>query len=180
MQFTPESAVETKQSQLRRDLLAARTQNLERLDTYIRQGAFPVNQVQQGMLNVFRDNEEHLCAVANLIALDGHTALINTTAANDNFIVLANVHEGPLQEWILASGFTQEEIGMIQKPYMGEFNNERPIVNPVEIATFREQEVERLQHVLRGVHTQISENTNASIEVAIRRATPIAFASAPR
>jgi hypothetical protein len=68
------------------------------------------------MLNVWRDDEYHLCAVANLIAKQGLDELVNTTAAGDNFVKIAEVTSGPLFDWVLTSGFTQEEIAMIQWP----------------------------------------------------------------
>ncbi len=155
--------------ELRKELAAARAENLMRLEAYALSGAFPKNQEQPGLLNVFRDVDGHLCAVANLINLDGHSDLINVTASNDNFIVLANVSSGPLHNWILDSGFTQEEIGMIQVPYMGEFRGEEPIIEKPSIAEFRAEEVERVRTALLAVHRNIAANTVASLDIAVAR-----------
>jgi hypothetical protein len=158
-------------SSLRHKLATARAHNLVRLEAYARAGAFPKNQVQPGTLNVFRDNEGHLCAVANLINLDGHTSLINATATDDNFIVLASVTEGPLLDWILTSGFTQEEIGMIQVPYMGEFQGPEPVIDEQQLAVIRAQEVERVRTALLEVHRALTENSQQSLDIAAQRAS---------
>jgi hypothetical protein len=155
---------------LRDQLAIARANNLVRLEAYALGGAFPKNQVSPGLLNVFRDDEGHLCAVANLINLDGHTNLIDATAAGDNFIVLANVASGPLLDWILESGFTQEEIGMIQVPYMGEFEGRIPVDNGPVLAQIRETETDRIRAALLQVHSNISANTLASLALAVERA----------
>lgn len=157
---------------LRDRLAAARAENLARLETYAQSGAFPKNQVTPGLLNVFRDDEGHLCAVANLINLDGHTNLIDLTAKGDNFIVLADVTSGPLLDWILESGFTQEEIGMIQVPYMGEFQNGVPVRDDEpQLVDLRSAETDRVRAALLQVHSSISANTVASLDLAVQRAT---------
>ena len=167
----PEVSVDPQAT--RDNLQRARRQNLARLRMYIDAGVFPKNQVQPGLLNVFQDDEGHLCAVANLINWDGHTKLIASTTSTDNYIVLAQVDQGPLLNWILNSGLTQEEIGMIQVPYMGEFSmgedSAAPLLAQQEINDFREQEIKRLQDTLGVVHTQLVANTASSIEVALQR-----------
>lgn len=170
---TPEPRQDELRQELRQELAAARSQNLARLQTYAETGAFPTNQTQPGLLNVFRDAEGHLCAVANLINLDGHTDLIDTTAGDDNFIVLAEVDSGPLLGWILESGFTQEEIGMIQVPYMGEFEDgefgELPVLAEPQLAEMRSDEVARVRAALIDVHRNISANTLAALDLAVQR-----------
>ncbi len=174
----PEIELAKDASQATRErLLSARQQNLARLKLYIDAGAFPKNQVQPGLLNVFQDDDGHLCAVANLINLDGHTKLIGSTALANNYIVLATLNQGPLVDWILDSGFTQEEIAAIQVPYMGELgsakeNQVAPILAQQELNNFREQEVKRLQSALGAVHSQLVANTASSIEVALLRINP--------
>ncbi len=184
------STVEQEHDVLRAELSAARKANLQRLEAYALEGAFPRNREQPGLLNVFQDKEGHLCAVANLINLDGHQGLIASTAATDNFIVLASVTEGPLLEWILDSGFTQEEIGMIQVPYMGEFDGRgEPILDGPKIVDARATEVDRVRAALLAVHKNISENSKFALDVAVERrskvatvayAAPQRFAQPPR
>ncbi|HUH03653.1 MAG TPA: hypothetical protein VML75_16775 [Kofleriaceae bacterium] len=101
---------------LRTNLAARRALNLQRLHTYATAGVFPKNRHSDGPLNVFIDEDGHICAAANLIDLDGHGDLVRATAASNNFLVLRDVTSGPLMDWMLTSGFTQEEIALIQEP----------------------------------------------------------------
>jgi hypothetical protein len=50
------------------------------------------------------------------IAKDGLEDLVNKTGRENNNIRLADVTSGPLMDWMLTSGFTQEELVMIQWP----------------------------------------------------------------
>lgn len=95
-----------------------RALNIERLRAYREAGVYPRNRVVDAQANVFVDEDGHHCAVANLMRLDGETDLIAQTAANNNLVVLADVHDGPLNDWMLNSGFTRAEIARIQEPYM--------------------------------------------------------------
>jgi hypothetical protein len=142
---------------VRAQLAARRTVHLGRLLAYADAGVFPANDVRPGPLNVFIDRAGHLCAAANLMALDGQRALVVAAASDDNFVVLGNVKSGALYDWMLASGFTQEEIAMIQEPYMFEPDPQA--------------EQQRLQGVLRGVHAVLQANTDKSLDLAVARLT---------
>src|SRR5262249_40759953 len=71
---------------------------------------------QPGMLNVWKDYDDHLCAVATLVHLDGRDDIVDSVARDENFVKTANLTGGPLIDWVLTSGLTQEEIVMIQQP----------------------------------------------------------------
>lgn len=103
-------------AELRRVLAEKRHVNLARFHDYRKKRIYPHNTYQQGMLNVWRDADQHLCAVATLVHLDGQDDLVDTIAKDQNFVRTADLTEGPLVDWILTSGFTQEEIVMIQQP----------------------------------------------------------------
>jgi hypothetical protein len=133
------------------------------LRRYAQAMAFPINTYRPGMTNVFVDGEGHVCAAANLIARDGHRDLVDVTASQDNFVRLVEVQGGPLLEWMLRSGFTQEEIGRIQEPYA--------FIEPEEPSYQRELEDEkrRVRGVLLGVARQLELETDASLELATDR-----------
>jgi len=121
------------------------------------------------MLNVFVDKEGHICAAANLIHLDGYKDLVKSTAKKSNYIVLANVKQGPLMDWMLTSGFTQEEIALIQEPYFMDDQVFNPEPAPAPQLTQREIEVERVRGVLLSVHKQLSANSTKSLELVAER-----------
>ena len=68
------------------------------------------------MLNVWKDPDGHLCAIATLVHDSGKDDLVDATANDKNFVKLADLTSGPLVDWVLTSGLTQEEAVMIQAP----------------------------------------------------------------
>lgn len=150
---------------LRAMLAERRRAHLAELRRYVREGEFPVNGYQEGMLNVFMDGEGHLCAVANLMAFDGRIELVRATASATNFVVLRDVHDGPLHDWILSSGFTQEEIALIQEPYA--FADQ--LTSQQELRIRLEQEKARLRGVLRGVIARLEREQRRSLDLAVER-----------
>jgi hypothetical protein len=93
-----------------------RAKNLAAFRAYRKAGVYPHNTFRFGPLNVWVDAEGHLCAAATMIAKDGKKDLVDQQAAIDNQVRLMNVTKGPLLDWIMTSGFTIEEIDMIQAP----------------------------------------------------------------
>ncbi len=178
--------------EIRSRLAERRALNMARLLDYANAGVFPKNTFNDGPLNVFVDTEGHICAAANLINLDGFGALVQRTAAANNYTVLAKVKKGPLMDWMLTSGFTQEEIALIQEPYMPVSGFDEPIlatdvpepvfaVAPVSV----EDESARVQEVLLSVHALLSANTKKSLGIATarlqsKRKLASQFATGPR
>ncbi len=144
---------------VRVQLAARRKLQIERLHAYAANGVFPKNRVSQMPLNVFRDDDGHLCAVANLVDLDGKHALVDQTAKTNNFVRVAEQSSGDLHDWVLTSGFTKEEIARIQAPYM-----------PMEPSTaWLEKEKERLQTHFADVERELLANQDASLDLAVTR-----------
>lgn len=102
--------------QLRQALAVQRKAHLEKFHQYRKARIYPHNTYQPGMLNVWKDADDHLCAVATLVHNDGRDDIVDAIAKDENFVKTADLTEGPLVDWILTSGFTQEEIVMIQAP----------------------------------------------------------------
>jgi hypothetical protein len=160
---------------LLRDALTARRQaSLAAFARYVDTGSFPANVHKAGELNVWRDAQGRYCAAAAIIRASGKTALVDKVAADNNFIVLGDVKQGPLLDWILTSGLTQEEIALIQRPFRG--TSKQPLEESGEIAgagvvdpTMRDAEQVRLMGLYRGIQTTLTRNFNASIETAIAR-----------
>ncbi|MFO0548161.1 MAG: hypothetical protein U0271_07220 [Polyangiaceae bacterium] len=153
---TPKDPV--KKETTREHLAKNRARHLEQLNAYWKAKSFPINRDLNIIGNVFRDEDGHLCAVANMIDKDGGNAdLLDETAKNNNFIRLIDVHEGPLYDWVLTSGFTQEEIAMIQVPYMPE--------RQVNL----DEERERISARLADVEERLRDDTELSLGVAERR-----------
>jgi len=105
---------------LREALAARRKLNLQRFHEYRKARVYPHNTYEAGMLNVWRDAEYHLCAVATIVSDDGHDGLVGTVATTQNNVRIADIASGDLYDWALTSGFTQEELAMIQYPNWAE------------------------------------------------------------
>jgi hypothetical protein len=97
-------------------LAAHRARQIERLEAYARAGEFPHNYGQPKAAHIFRDDAGRLCAVANLVHQDGRDDLVDTTARERNDLAVADVRDGAMFDWVLASGLTQEELARIQLP----------------------------------------------------------------
>lgn len=101
---------------VRKALEARRTKNLASFRAYRKGGVYPHNKWRMGPLNVWIDEDGHLCAAATMISKDGKDELVKKTGETNNNIRLQNVLEGELLDWIMTSGFTIEEIDRIQAP----------------------------------------------------------------
>lgn len=101
---------------VRAALAARRAHNLAAFRAYADAGVYPHNNVRPGPLNVWRDEDGHLCAAATMIDRDGKHDLVRDIAAHDNHLRLLDVTTGPVMSWMLTSGLTIEEIDRIQKP----------------------------------------------------------------
>jgi hypothetical protein len=97
-------------------LAKRRAHNLAAFRAYRKGGVYPHNFVRSGPLNIWIDEEGHLCAAATMIDKDGKHQLVVDTSETNNQIRLLDVTDGPLMDWILTSGLTLEEIDRIQAP----------------------------------------------------------------
>jgi hypothetical protein len=155
---------------VRSALAANRTANLARFRAYQRGGVFPSNTYTGTKLNVWRDEAGHFCAAATIIRMSGQTALVDRVAEQSNFIRLAAVEQGPLMDWILTSGLTQDEIAAIQEPMMPVYQ-EGPVADPTRVvdAGLRKREDARLVAKYRQVDALIVKHEQASLDRATDR-----------
>lgn len=155
--------VTLSREQVRHALAARRARSLAAFDTYQAAGQFPINTYTGKALNVWRDRNGHFCAAATIIKLSGQDELVQRVADQTNFIRLADVKQGPLMDWILTSGLTQDEIAMIQEPFMPE-PVDAPPTSKVALA-----EHARLVAKYKTVEATIKRQTRVSLEAATTR-----------
>lgn len=163
------------EAEIRAALAARRAHHLDVLRAYREAGVFPINTSVPGDGHFLIDQHGTLCAVANLIAQDGHKDLIVVAARTDNGLLFGDVKSGPIHDWILTSGFTQEEIARIQvpAPYVGDqpqiqpddpvepAPRPEPAPDPIELANARVRAyLLAIEQELRG---------NAGVELALAR-----------
>lgn len=101
---------------LRAALVKQRATNLARFEAYREARVYPHNLYAADTRNVWKDPDGHLCAIATLVHDAGRDDLVDAIANDQNFVRLADVQSGPIVDWILTSGLTQEEAVMIQAP----------------------------------------------------------------
>ena len=103
---------------LRHRLAERRSVQLGRLQAYARAGSFPLNRHYASEARpIFVDAEGTHCAVGHLMAMDGGEIEVNAIArANPNVLVM-EVQDGPLVNWLLTSGLLQEEAALVQPGY---------------------------------------------------------------
>lgn len=151
---------------VRSALAKARAQNLDRFRAYQKRGVFPSNTFSDDKLNVWRDDGGHLCAAATIIDGSGQHDLVTRVAEQNNFIRLADVRQGPLMDWILTSGFTQDEIAAIQEPFSPVL---RPHIPDVIDPDLRTAENQRLRVKYAAVTRMLLANEAKSLDAATDR-----------
>ena len=157
---------------VRAKLAANRAANLARFRAYQKKGVFPSNTYSDDKLNVWRDDFGNLCAAATIINASGNSDLVNRIADQDNFIRLGDVKQGPVMDWILTSGLTQDEIAAIQEPFMGVGDEpiaEPPVLTAVVDPAKRRAEDARLMAKYKQVDKQIVKNAKSSLDKATDR-----------
>ena len=146
---------------VRKALEKRRAKNLAAFRAYRKGGVYPHNFFRPGPLNVWIDQDGHLCAAATMIAKDGHRELVDATGKTNNQIRLLNVIDGELMDWMLTSGFTIEEIDRIQVPGFGqeEWRRERDWT----------AEDNRLRGVYAATDAFLVKNAKKGLDKAVKR-----------
>ncbi len=153
---------------LKKVLTARRARNLAAFKAYVTAGVYPHNQLTPGELNIWIDDDGHRCAAASMIWASGEHALVEETAATDNFIRLANVTEGPLLDWILTSGLTHDEVVLIQRPMMGRDGKlHRPGIRPEPAIDWRIAADRSLRLKYDGILEELARSKAASLDAAL-------------
>ncbi len=144
-------------------LAARRAKNLAAFRAYRKAGVYPHNFVRSGPLNVWRDEEGHLCAAATMLFADGQSALVEQIATTNNNLRLLDVTDGPALDWLLTSGFTLEEIDRIQMPGW------RPTMREQEPAGWRVAEDRRLRRGYIATEAWLARHRKAGLAMAADR-----------
>lgn len=158
-------------ARVRHALAAERAENLARFHAYAQAGVFPSNVYGSTELNVWRDQDGHYCAAANLVRKSGHADLAAKVAGDNDFLRLADVEDGPVMDWMLTSGFTQDELVLIQRPFMPVADRPVPApTRPVPVdPALRTAETARLRGVYAKIEQQLARDTDRSLDAAVDR-----------
>jgi hypothetical protein len=102
-----------------------RLATLELLADYIETGQFPMNVKYKGRRPCFIDANGTYCAVGHLVKETAGEALATLINTHHQYDYISDMDLDVLTAWIAKSGFTLEEIAMIQPTYNWELNAER-------------------------------------------------------
>jgi hypothetical protein len=95
----------------------SRLQLIKVLDGYRRAGNFPINYYRYERIPVFIDPNNTYCAVGYLLKQTGHDAAALRIAATNNYIWVKDINDASLLQWQQSSGFSLEELKLIQGVY---------------------------------------------------------------
>jgi hypothetical protein len=101
------------------ELRAQRERLLDELDRYVAAGRFPDSETDVGMLPTFLDAHTGVrCAVADLVETSAGTALMTALDRDHHNDYVADIaHDPRFAVWAERSGFTTDELAMIQPTY---------------------------------------------------------------
>lgn len=97
--------------------LQHRTQLINQLELYAKQGTFPVNTFLNYQNPVFIDNAGTHCAVGYLIQQSGHEAIAQEINETQRFAYIKEINHPKLSAWADEFGFTLDELAWIQPGY---------------------------------------------------------------
>jgi hypothetical protein len=120
-------------NQLSTEQLTSRKNLLVHLQAYRNAGKFPINYFKSQRIPVFIDENKTHCAVGYLILQSGQEQLALQIAAKNNYAWVKEIKVKELIEWQIASGFTLEELKLIQGAYDSYFENAFYLPNRYEI-----------------------------------------------
>lgn len=103
--------------QLNADQLSSRKELIAALADYAHQGRFPINYYRQERIPVFIDEHDTYCAVGYLMRHTGEEDMARRIAATNNYAWVREIDEPGLTAWQRASGFTLDELKLIQGAY---------------------------------------------------------------
>ncbi len=104
-------------SHLNEQQYASRMHLLDLLSCYREEGNFPRNYNWEERTPVFIDPHNTHCAVGYLMQGSGHGAMAAEIASSQNYAWLKNIHHPNFAQWQQASGFSLEELKLIQGAY---------------------------------------------------------------
>lgn len=103
------------------------------LDAYRLAGRFPINYYRRERIPVFIDEHNTHCAVGYLMQQSGYGKLANRIAMTDNYVWVKDIHDPEALKWQQLSGFTLDELKLIQGAYDFYDMNARFAPNRIEI-----------------------------------------------
>ncbi|MEO8148636.1 MAG: hypothetical protein ABI723_13405 [Bacteroidia bacterium] len=119
--------------QLNANQFNSRMHLIELLDEYRLAGNFPINYYVHERIPVFIDEHQTHCAVGYLLQQTGHEDMALRIASADNYAWLKDINDMEFPAWQQSSGFSLEELKLIQGAYDYYMPNALVVENKYEI-----------------------------------------------
>ena len=148
-------------------LLERRQSHIVRLKAYSDAGEFPLNLSQPGLSHQFMDNRGVRCAMAELIWQSGHEDLVQDVATMQNDLVIANITEGEVLDWVHVSGMTMAEVAFVQEPGFDVSQMDLELLELTPDPQLLALEVQRRQAHFGMAAIQLERGTERAIELAM-------------
>jgi hypothetical protein len=149
-------------------LAARRAQMIGWLHDYAQAGEFPTD-IAGMPASMFIGENGARCPMAELIHKSGRDDLVAAVAKDNNFVRLADVHEGPLHDWMLSSGLTMDEINMIQGLARVDYAWMRRQAIPLETGPTILAAKAQMRGKAETVEVALRDNTGTSLASAKKR-----------
>jgi hypothetical protein len=158
------------------ELAARRAQMLGWLHDYTVAGAYPTDAFGRPA-SVFVDDQGVRCPMAELVHKSGRDDLVEAVHRESNAVRLADVHAGPLHDWMLSSGLTEDEIALVQGAANIDMRWMETQPMELQLAEGRAQ----VRGKLETAEMALRQNTAHGLDVALSRlpAKPDVLARSP-
>ena len=120
-------------SHLDKEQMETRVHLIEVLNQYKDAGEFPQNYYREERIPVFIDEHKTHCAVGYLLQQTGYENIANRIASTNNYIWVKDIKDEALLKWQKKSGFTLEELKLIQGAYDFYMPNAFTLPNKYEV-----------------------------------------------
>ena len=153
------------------DIKVNRQNHIQTLHDYAQAGIFPQNYDYPGkQMPCFIDEENRPCAVAHLMMTSGEENLARKISEMDNYAFVPEIAEWRLnevEEWVKQSGFSFEELTMIQPSY--EFMYQTPVQPPKRLTKINQTEKSKsdkpeseFSETSTGMSSPLTQNSDAA------------------
>jgi len=120
-------------NELSKEQFRSRMQLISLLDGYRLAGNFPMNYYRNERIPVFIDEHNTHCAVGYLMQQTGHEAMARRISATDNYVWVKDIKDAEVPAWQLASGFSMDELKLIQGAYFSYIPDAMILPNRYEV-----------------------------------------------
>jgi hypothetical protein len=150
------------------DLAARRAQMLGWLREYREAGAYPTD-ASGRVASVFVGTNGVRCPMAELLHRSGRADLVAVVVRDNNIVRLADVHDGPLHDWMLSSGLTRDEINLVQGIAEIDYSWLEKQVIPVETGPMILAGQAQVRGKIESVEMALRDNTRTSLANAVAK-----------